>query len=68
MSETLPPCKATGKPCRWESEHWHNDAGEMTSWDDFCRDCGQWRDWSKDVCPEPPETVAAGTQAGHKAR
>jgi hypothetical protein len=50
MSEREPPCEVTGKPCAWQSEEWFDDNGEMTSWDDFCTDCGRWRDWTKKEC------------------
>ena len=47
------PCEETGKPCEWHSEERYDEDGEMVSWDDLCFDCGQWRDWTKDLCPEP---------------
>lgn len=52
--ETLPPCSVTGRPCVWLSDETYDEAtGEMTSWTDFCRDCGEERDFSKDECPDP---------------
>ena len=47
---TLDPCHMTGQPCRWLSEEWYGDDGEMTAWDNYCGDCFEWRDWSMDEC------------------
>ncbi len=54
---TLPPCEVTGRPCAWRSREWFDGEGEMVGWDDFCEDCGQLRDFGKDVCPDPIEVA-----------
>lgn len=51
-SKAMPPCEVTGRPCWWVCDETYDEGGELYSWDDFCVDCGQWRDWSKAECPE----------------
>ena len=46
--ETLGPCEKTGKACRWICEEEYDEAGEMKAWDNYCIDCYQWRDWTKE--------------------
>lgn len=50
-----PPCEVDGKPCEWQSEEWHDEKGELESWDLFCAKCGRWRKWELDEMPEPKE-------------
>lgn len=59
-------CEVTRQPCEWRSEEWYDDDGNMEAWDDFCIECGRWRDWSKDVAimmkPAAPPRVPTADQ------